>query len=339
METANTGSHPLDVLIVGAGPAGVSVAATLQAAGLRVACYDKGALAQAITQWPIYMTFFSTAENVELPGYPLIITREKPTREEYLNYLRRYVRDLNIQVVTGHEVHAIQRQDDGSFLVSGVDEWGRPFGARAGNVVVATGAYEFPKMMNVPGEDLHKVSHYYTEVHPYVGKKVAVIGGRNGAAEAALLLWRAGAEVTLIHRGPHLEPLKWWLQPDLENRIRLGEIRALFSTRVLEITPHTLVVQTGTQEPQILDNDFVVAMTGYRPMTALLSKAGVQVDTVTNRPSFYPETLETNVPGLFVAGVIAAGDISNEIFIENSKHHGAMILSALKPRMYDAVAK
>lgn len=323
----------VDVLIVGSGPAGIATAATLQEAGLRVACYDKGTLAQAITQWPVYMRFFSTAQNVELPGYPLVLTEEKPTREEYLNYLRRYVRDKHLHIVTGHEVHRIRGVEDSSFLVSGMDEWGSPFEAKARFVVVATGAYEIPKLLNVPGEDLHKVSHYYTEVHPYVGKKVAVIGGRNGAAEAALLLWRAGAEVTIIYRGAQMQPLKWWLAPDLENRIKTGEISALFNSCVLEIRPHELVVQSHGNPPQTLQNDYVLAMTGYRPDTALMKEAGVHVDSDTNRPVFDPETLETNVPRLFVAGVIAAGDISNEIFIENSRHHGGLILNGIRQQL------
>jgi len=322
-------SKSLDVMIIGAGPAGLATAATLIEAGYRVACYDKGALAQAVTQWPIYMEFFSTAANVELPGFPLILTHDKPTREEYLNYLRRYVREKNIPVVTGHNVTAIERVDCG-FIVRGVDEWGATFEVRTRYVVVATGAYEIPKLLNVPGEDLHKVAHYYTEVHPYVGKKVAVVGGRNGAAEAALLLWRAGAEVSIIYRGAQMQPLKWWLAPDLENRIKAGEITAYFNTQILEIRPHELVIQTGSDAPRLIENDFVLAMTGYRPETSLLRDAGVQVDPTTNRPTINPERLETNVPGLFVAGVIAAGDISNEIFIENSRDHGAMILSALK---------
>jgi thioredoxin reductase (NADPH) len=323
-------NEDFDVLIIGSGPAGLAAAAVLIQAGLRVACYEKGALAQAITQWPYYMKFFSTAANVELPGYPLILTEDKPTREEYLNYLRRYVLDKKIPVVTGHRVDAIERQANGGFLVSGKDEWDQPFSVGARYVIVATGAYELPKLLNVPGEELHKVSHYYTEVHPYVGKKVAVVGGRNGAAEAALLLWRAGAEVTLIYRGLKLEPLKWWLHPDLENRIKNGEIQALFGTTILEILPHEIVVKTSDGNTRHLPNDFVLAMTGYHPETGLLTKAGVHVDPKTNRPQLNPQTFETNVPGLFVAGVIAAGDISNEIFIENSRDHGFKILDGIR---------
>lgn len=319
----------LDVLIVGSGPAGIATGATLQDAGLSVAIYDKGSMAQAVTQWPIYMEFFSTAANVELPGMPLIITRDKPTREEYLNYLRRYVREKKLNIVTGHTVESIVRQADGSFVVAGHDEWGEEFLTTARFVVVATGAYEIPKMLDVPGEDLHKVSHYYTEVHPYVGKDVMVIGGRNGAVEAALLFYRAGARVTLVYRGAELKPLKWWLEPDLHNRIANGEIKAYFGTQVVEITPHTVVLDTPNGRETVA-NDFVVAMTGYRPETGLLQDAGVQVDPETNRPQINPDTLETNVPGLFVAGVIAAGDISNEIFIENSRTHGDNILRGMR---------
>lgn len=318
------------IVIVGAGPAGIAVAATLQEAGYTVTVYDKGALAQAVTQWPYYMEFFSTAANVELPGFPLVLTHEKPTREEYLNYLRRYVVEKNIRVVTGHTVESIRRTaEPQGFTITGQDEWGKPFSTDARYVVVATGAYEIPKYLNVPGEDLHKVSHYYTEVHPYVGKKVIVVGGRNGAAEAALLLFRAGAEVTMVYRGEQFLPLKWWLQPDLENRIASNEIRACMGATICEIRPHEVDIRYGDGRTETIANDFVLAMTGYRPETTLLSDAGVNVDPETNRPYINPETLETNVPGLFVAGVIAAGDISNEIFIENSRTHGYNILNGI----------
>lgn len=323
----------IDVLIIGSGPAGIASGATLQEAGLRVAIYDKGAMAQAVTQWPIYMEFFSTAANVELPGMPLILTHEKPTREEYLNYLRRYVQEKKLNIVTGHTVESITSLGEGSgFTISGTDEWGESFEAQARYVVVATGAYEIPKRMNIPGEDLHKVSHYYTEVHPYVGRDVIVVGGRNGAAEAALLFYRAGAHVTLVYRGEAMKPLKWWLQPDLENRIAKGEIRAFFNASLAEITPHTAVIQFNDGRCETIKNDFVIAMTGYRPETDLLRDAGVHVDPKTNRPEINPETLETNVPGLFVAGVIAAGDISNEIFIENSRSHGANVLNGIRQK-------
>jgi len=321
----------IDVLIVGSGPAGIAVGATLQKSGLSVAIYDKGSLAQAVTQWPVYMEFFSTAVNVELPGMPLIITREKPTREEYLNYLRRYVAEKQLNIVTGHTVENIEKLDDGDgFYIHGHDEWGKAFDVHARYVVVATGAYEIPKALNIPGEDLHKVSHYYTEVHPYVGKDVVVVGGRNGAAEAALLFFRAGARVTLVHRGAQMEPLKWWLQPDLDNRIANSEIKAYFRASLTEIAPRHVVIQMHDGRRETVANDFVVAMTGYRPDTALLRDAGVNVDPATNRPEINPQTLETNVPGLYVAGVIAAGDISNEIFIENSRTHGENILKGIE---------
>jgi len=319
-----------DVVIIGSGPAGIAVGATLQEAGFSVVIYDKGSMAQAVTQWPIYMEFFSTAANVELPGMPLVITDEKPSREEYLNYLRRYATDKNLHIITGHTVESIVKQPEGCFRVDGHDEWGKPFQAESRYVVVATGAYEIPKKLDVPGEDLHKVSHYYKEVHPYVGKQVMVIGGRNGAAEAALLFYRAGAHVTMVYRGDELKPLKWWLQPDLENRIANGEIKAFFGTNVVEITPHTVILERKDGSRETVANDFVVAMTGYRPETTLLSRAGVNVDPATNRPQIDPDTLETNVPGIFVAGVIAAGDISNEIFIENSRTHGQNILRGIK---------
>ncbi len=334
-------SSNLDVLIIGSGPAGIAVGATLQQAGFTVAIYDKGAMAEAVTQWPIYMEFFSTAHNVELPGMPLIITHEKPTREEYLNYMRRYVQEKNLHIITGHTVEKIEKvlsAAEPAFLVSGTDEWGTPFRRETRYVVVATGAYEIPKKLDVPGEQLHKVTHYYKEVHPYAGRDVIVVGGRNGAAEAALLLYRAGARVTIVYRGAAMQPLKWWLQPDLDNRIANGEIKAHFDSTIIEITPHAVEIESSNGHRQKIKNEFVIAMTGYRPETSLLSEAGVHIDPETNRPSIDSKTLETNVSGLFVAGVIAAGDISNEIFIENSRTHGLNILRGIdqKPAVANA---
>lgn len=349
-ETRTVPQH--DIVIVGSGPAGIAAAAVFQQAGLDTLILEKGVLADAITKWPIYMRFFSTADKVELPGLPLITVHEKPTREEYLAYLRRYVLEKRLKIRTGHTVTAIVRlsgnggagaeeeaagETDGQrrparFELRGHDEWKEPFAVRARYVVVATGAYENPKMLNVAGEALPKVSHHFTEVHPYVFRKVAVIGGRNSAAEAALLLHRAGAEVTLIHRGPRMNPLKFWLEPDLENRIRNGEITAYFNSTVEEIGRHEIVIRTGDGRLISIPNDYVLAMTGYRPDTSLLSRAGVHVDPHTNRPQADPETLETNIPNLYVAGVIVAGDIANEIFIENSRDHGEKILKSIRSR-------
>jgi thioredoxin reductase (NADPH) len=320
----------IDAIVVGGGPAGLAVANSLQEAGFEVVIYEKGALADAIARFPYYMKWFSTAVNLELADYPLIITDEKPNREEYLNYLRRFTLNKNLQVLTHHEVQQVERREDGIFTVRGIDRWQEPFVQHAQFVVIANGAFDHPQLLGVPGEDLPKVSHYFTEVHPYVGTKVAVIGGKSSAVETALLLFRAGAEVTLIHRGAQVGPVKYWLQPDIENRIKTGEIKSYLGARVREIRKSEILIETPTGEVVTEPNDFVLAMTGYQPDVQFLRGMGVEVDPVTKRPLHDPETLETNVPGLYVAGVITAGNISNEVFIENSRHHGGLILRSIR---------
>jgi thioredoxin reductase (NADPH) len=317
-----------DVAIIGGGPAGLAAANTLQGSGLSVVVFEKGALAEGVARFPFTMKFFSTAPNLELSGYPLIITEEKPSREEYLNYLRRFVSEKRIEVLTRHEVTQVA-PDAGGFVVRGADQWGESFEARARYVVLATGAYDHPQLLGVPGEDLPHVSHYFTEVHPYAFKKVAVVGGRSSAAEVALLLYRANAQVTLIHRGPELRGLKYWVQPDIQNRIRNGEIRAMFNSRVTEIRRHNILVQEASGEVTTLENNFVLAMTGYQPDLSLMRSLGIEFDERTKRPAHDPATLESNVRGLFVAGVITAGNVSGEVFIENSRHHGELILKAI----------
>ncbi|MBX7245214.1 MAG: YpdA family putative bacillithiol disulfide reductase [Candidatus Sumerlaeaceae bacterium] len=325
----------VDVLIIGAGPAGLAAANSLQDGGLTVTVLDKGPIADGVVRYPYYMKFFSTATNLELCGFPLIVRDEKPTREEYLVYLRRFVTERRIHVLTQHRVTSIDRDPASrqpGFVIRGVNDAAEPFALHSRYVVLATGAYDQPQMLDVPGENLAKVSHYFTEVHPYAMKKVAVVGGRASAAETALLLCRNQAEVTLIHRRPKLEGLKYWIQPDIDNRIASGEIRAYFNARITEIQPKHILVQTESGEIVQIENDYVLAMTGYKPDTTMLEKAGIHYDPDTFRPAADPNTLETNIPGLYVAGVIVSGNISGEIFIENSRHHGELILHAIREK-------
>jgi thioredoxin reductase (NADPH) len=242
------------------------------------------------------------------------------------------VRDKHLPVFTRHRVNQITPgQTPGSpFLVRGSDPWGVTFEDRARFVVLATGGYNQPRPLDVPGEELPKVSHYFTEVHPYAGLKVVVVGGGNSAVEAALQLFRAGSEVTLVHRRKSFRGLKYWIQPDLENRIKAGEIKAYLEARLREIRPHDVLVETASGQLVRMENDHVLALTGYQPDVSFLQSMGVKVDPVTLRPAHNPETLETNVPGLFVAGVMTAGNVSNEVFIENSRHHGEMILRRMR---------
>lgn len=324
-----------DVIIVGGGPAGLAVANTLQDAGLKVTVYDKGSLADAVSRYPYYMRFFSTSENLELADFPLTIATDKPTREEYLGYLRRFVRQKHLPVLTHYRVNEVKPRPEsqgGGFTVSGADRWGEPFSDSSRYVVIASGGYDQPRRLNVSGEELPKVSHYFTEVHPYAGQKVAVIGGGNSAVEAALLLFRAGSQVTLIHRRREFRGLKYWIQPDLENRIKAGEIKAYLGAHVHEIRPREIVIKTEEGKLVTLPNDYVLALTGYQPDATFLESMGVHVDPDTKRPEHNPETLETNIPGLYVAGIITAGNISNEVFIENSRHHGKQILQSIESK-------
>jgi thioredoxin reductase (NADPH) len=323
-----------DVIIIGSGPAGLAVADTLMRAGIDLVIYEKGALVDAISRFPMYMRWFSTTENLELGGMPLTISDEKPTREEYLTYLRRFVVERKIPVVTDHRVINVERlSDDSGFRVSGEDQWHEPFSDEGRFVVIATGGFDHPQMLGVPGEDLQKVSHYFTEVHPYAGKKVLVVGGRTSAVETALLLWRAGSEVTLVHRGPALVGLKYWMAPDIENRINAGQIRALFYTTVIEIRRHDVVLRTKKEPPFTLENDYVLAMTGFEPNVRFLENLGIAVHPHTKCPTHNSDTLETNMPGIYVAGVITSGSVSGKVFIENSRVHGEMILKSIQEKL------
>ncbi len=318
-----------EIVVVGAGPAGLATAHELQAAGLKTLILERGCLAEHITRFPVYLTFFSTADLLELAGFPLIIAGEKPTRREYLTYLRRFVREMKLEVRTGWEVTELEGEV-GRFLVRGRTRVGEPFEVGAERVVLATGAFATPQRLEVPGEDLPKVSHYYHEAHPYFGSKVLVVGGRNSAAEAALELWRAGVEVSLCHRGAQLGSLKYWLGPDIENRIKNGEVVAYMPARVAEIRPASVRIDWEGHGPIEIANDFVLALTGYRPDPAFLARMGIGYDPATGRPRHDDATLESDRAGVYLAGVMLAGNVSSEIFIENSRTHGRQILAHLR---------
>jgi thioredoxin reductase (NADPH) len=317
-----------EIAIVGGGPAGLATADTLQRAGREVIILEKGAIANHVAQYPTYMTFFSTADLLELGGMPLTIARDKPTREEYLGYLRRFVRERRLDVRLGHDVTALNGEK-GAFVLGGRNRYDEPFEVRARRVILATGAYATPQKLGIPGEDLPKVSHYFREAHPYFGAKVLVVGGRNSAVETALDLWRAGVEVSMCHRRPTFSNVKYWLEPDVENRIKDGAIRVYRPARALEIKPASVRIKPEGRPEEEIANDFVLAMTGYRPDPGLLRRFGVEADPETGRPVHNPETLESNRPGLYIAGVMLAGNVSSEIFIENSREHGERILAHL----------
>jgi thioredoxin reductase (NADPH) len=317
-----------DLLVVGAGPTGLACAIEAQKAGFLVALVDKGCVCNSIFHYPAHMTFFTTSERLEIGGIPFPSPNAKPTRIEALEYYRQVAAYYRLDVRQYHRVERVTGAD-GAFTAHTVDRFGRPGAIKARKLAFSTGYYDLPNWMNIPGETLSKVHHYYHDPHPYYDTDVVVIGGKNSAAIAALELWRSGARVSLVYRGPEIPPhVKYWIKPDIENRIKDGEIKAFFLSRVVEITPDAVVVETPTGR-ETLPNDFVFAMTGYHPDFAFLERLGVRFEGQDRLPVCNPETLESNVPGIYLAGVIVAGSRTSEIFIENGRFHGRQIAASL----------
>lgn len=323
----------VDVAVVGAGPCGLAAAVAASNAGLSCVVFDRGSVVNSLVGYPIRMTFFSSPENLEIGDIPFVTAGVKPTRDEALTYYRRVAQHYGLDVHTYEEVLGIAGKR-GEFSVRTRIRDRREATCEAGNVVVATGYFDNPNPLDVPGADLPTVTHYYREGHPYFEQDCLVIGGGNSAAEAALDLWRSGARVTVIHFLDEFDiGMKPWVRPDIENRIKEGSISAHFRTRVTAIEHGSATIESEhTGEVRRLPNDWVFAMTGYAPDTALLESLGVEVDRDTGIPSHDPQTMETNVPGIFIAGVLAAGFDANKIFIENGKLHGALIAAACSNR-------
>jgi thioredoxin reductase (NADPH) len=317
------------VLVVGAGPCGLSAAVAASRAGFRTVVIEKGCVTHSISLYPTYGTFFSSASKLELGGLPFIIQAEKPTRREALAYYRRVVSHFGLDVRQYERVLDVDG-GEGAFLVRTRGMDGKERGYRARWVVVATGYFDTPNLLGVPGEDLPQVSHYYGEGAPYFEQDVVVVGGGNSAAEAALDLYRNGARVTLVHFLEGMdEGVKPWILPDLTNRFADGSIAARWERRVARIEPG-VVHLTGGDGEETLPADWVFAMTGWTPDPVLLREMGVRVDSATHVPAHDPETMESERPGVFIAGVIAAG--SNKTFIENGRLHGPVIARALADR-------
>lgn len=316
-----------DIAVVGAGPCGLSVGVAARRAGVSCVLFDKGCVTRAISLYPTYGTFFSTPDKLELGGVPFITAGDKPTRREALKYYRAVVSRFGLDVRQYEEVTKVTGQR-GAFLVHTLRA-GRESTYRARAVVVATGYFDTPNLLGVPGEELPKVSHYYREGLPFFGQECLVVGGGNSAAEAALDLHRSGARVTLVHFLGDVDPgVKPWILPDLRGRLQSGEVAARWRTRVEEIRPESVVlarVDSGRRD--IIPNDFVFAMTGWTPDPKLLRRMGVPVDPTSHIPEHDPETMETARPGVYIAGVIAAG--CNKTFIENGREHGPRIVAAL----------
>jgi thioredoxin reductase (NADPH) len=279
------------------------------------------------------MTFFTTPELLEIGDMPFSSPNQKPNRNEALEYYRKVAEHYRLNVLQYHTVDAVDGSD-GDFTVRTTDRFGRKVSLRARKLIVATGYYDLPNYLGIPGEELSKVEHYYHEPHPYFGLNVLVIGGKNSAAIAALDLWRHGAHVTLVHRGRELHRhIKYWIKPDIENRIKNGEITAYFSSTVRQITEDSVVLETPGGEV-LLKNDFVFALTGYHPDFGFLEQLGVRLDEANDRcPVCNPASLESNVPGIYLAGVIVAGERTNEIFIENGRFHGKLIGDSLRSKL------
>jgi thioredoxin reductase (NADPH) len=325
-----------DVLVIGAGPTGMACAIEAQRAGLRSVLVDKGCLCNSLFHYPSHMTFFTTPELLEIGDIPFPSVNQKPTRNEALEYYRKVAEHYQLDVRPYQNVDSISGSD-GDFRVHVTDRFARKLAHHARKLVVATGYYDLPNYLGIPGENLPKVHHYYNDPHPYYDLDVLVIGGKNSAAIAALDLWRHGARVTLVHRGPRMHKhVKYWILPDIENRIKNGEITAYFESNVEWIREDTVSLSTP-QGPVTIKNDYVFAMTGYHPDFDFLTALGIDLEAEDRCPACDPKSLESNVPGIYLAGVIIAGERTNEIFIENGRFHGRQIASDLKEKLSDAV--
>ncbi|MGH9688082.1 MAG: YpdA family putative bacillithiol disulfide reductase [Candidatus Acidiferrales bacterium] len=320
-----------DVICIGAGPTGLACAIEAKRAGMQPMVIDKGCLCNSLFYYPMNMNFFTTAERMEIGDLPMTTSGDKPTRPEALKYYRRAVDHYGIETRLYEKVTRIEQSESrlGEFCVHADGAGAEKHEYRSSRIIIATGYYDLPNYMGIPGEELPNVSHYFTDPHPYWNQDVVVIGARNSAAETALDLFRAGARVTLVHRGSEMgKTLKYWVKPDIENRIRAGEIRALFSTRVTKIQPHRVWVHNSHHEEAIPAVQ-VFAMTGYHPDFSFLEGQGIRLDPVTRRPECNPDTLETNIRGIYVAGVVVGGKQTSDIFIENGRFHGRQIVAAM----------
>ncbi|MDQ0244269.1 thioredoxin reductase (NADPH) [Bacillus fengqiuensis] len=308
------------VIIVGGGPCGLAAAIALKNIGIEALVIEKGNIVNAIYHYPTHQTFFSSSEKLEIGDVAFITENRKPVRNQALSYYREVAKRKKLRVHAFEKVDKVEKKDGGLFEIhTSKGQY------KANFVIIATGYYDHPNYMNVPGEDLPKVSHYFKEAHPYFDKDVVVIGGKNSSVDAALELVKAGARVTVLYRGTEYSAsIKPWILPEFEALVRNGVIAMEFESTVKEIAEHAMTyIKNG--EEKTIQNDFVFAMTGYHPDHAFLRKMGIGIDEETGRPLYNIETMETNVDGIFIAGVIAAGNNANEIFIENGRFHGDMI--------------
>ncbi len=313
-----------DVIIVGGGPIGIACGLEAKKKGLSYVILEKGPIVNSLFNYPVNMQFFSSSEKLEIDGIPFISNEAKPKRNEALEYYRRIVTSNQLDIHLFEKVEDVIKKEGRFTIITNKDRYS------ASNVVIATGFYDLPNKMNVPGEDLSKISHYYDDPHFYASQKLAVVGASNSAIDAALECWRKGAEVTLIIRGPEVgQRVKYWVRPDIINRIEEGSIKAYYNSTVKEIKETEILIDTP-EGPVTLENDFVLALTGYMPNFAFLKKVGIELSDDEKRlPQYNPETMETNVDGLYLAGVICGGMETHKWFIENSRIHAKIIMNAI----------
>jgi thioredoxin reductase (NADPH) len=315
--------HTEQAIIIGAGPCGLAAAIELKRIGLEPLIIEKRNLAYSISQYPTYMHFFSTPELLEIGEIPFTTANDKPSRLEALNYYRTAAQRHQLRIQPYTEINQIDKEDD-RFILSGQDRFGEPCRYSARYVVIATGYFDHPNVLGIPGEQADKVSHFFREAHPYVGMKVAIIGGSNSAIDAALELERVGAEVTVIYRGEgYSRSIKPWVRPGFESKVAKGSIAMLFQATVASIDRYTVTIHTPEGD-RTIDNDFVLALTGFHPDRHFLTHTGVTMEAE-GYPTFNEETMETNVPGVYLAGVVASRHEANEIFIESGRYHGRKI--------------
>jgi len=316
-------SGEVDAIVIGAGPTGLACGIELQNRGVKTLLIEKGCVVNSIYNYPTHMTFFTTPELLEIGNIPMTSINDKPTRTEALKYYRRVADHFKLDIHQYERVDAITGEDNNFLVVTSLGSY------TAKKIVISTGYYDVPNLLNVPGEELPKVIHYYKEAHPYYNHDVLVVGAKNSAAIAALELYWTGARVTLVHRGPDIHRhVKYWIKPNIENRIKNGEIAAYFKSSVIEIREKEVLLATPEGEV-IIPNDFVLAMTGYSPDLKFLADTGITLDPHTRKPRTDPETLESGRKGVYLAGVIVAGMHTNEIFIENGRFHGAQIANSI----------
>jgi thioredoxin reductase (NADPH) len=326
-----------DVIIVGAGPAGLATAIAAKEHGLSYLVLEKGAVVNTILHFPTNMGFFTTPELLEIGGVPFVTPYDKPTRLEALRYYRRVVDKFDLRIELGDIVDRVEPgvDENGSrvLAVTTRSSRGLVHTVTGRTIVIATGAYDLPNLLGVPGEGLPHVSHYYTEAHAFYRKQVVIIGGANSAADAALELYRAGARVTIVHRGVEFSKgIKYWVRPDLLNRVKEGSIAARLEARVLRITGDAVEIDQAGQVDR-LPADAVFALTGYHSDTTLLARAGVEFDPLELTPRFDAETFETNVAGIYIAGNVTTGRQTNKIFIENGRFHGERVIQVIASRL------